>query len=56
MNETQDKMINDYLEKEKQNRNEQSSFVKTLVFMIIIFAGVLLGIFLFADNLEKILL
>ncbi len=52
MNETQDKMINDYLEKEKQNRNEQSSFVKTLVFMIIIFAGVLLGIFLFADNKE----
>ena len=42
--------LNNYLEKAQENRKEQSTFIKTLVVMIILFIGTLFGIFLFADN------
>ena len=42
--------LNDYLEQAKNNQKEQSTFIKTLIVMIILFIGTLFGIFLFADN------
>lgn len=44
--------VDNYLKYTQEGRNEQSSFVKILVVMIIIFIGVIFGIFLFADNKE----
>ena len=38
------------IERARQERAEQCSFVRTLVFMTIIFLGVLLSIFILADN------
>lgn len=49
---THENSTDKYLKQEEERRKEQSSFVKVLVLMIIIFLGVILGIFLFADNKE----
>lgn len=42
--------IDNYLKQTQESRKEQSSFVKILIVMIIVFIGVLFAIFLFADN------
>lgn len=44
--------IDNYLKQTQENRKEQSSFIKILIVMVIVFVGVMLGIFLFADNKE----
>ena len=42
--------INTYLKQAEEEKKEQSSFLKILAVMLIIFAGVIFAIFLFADN------
>lgn len=42
--------VNSYLKQAQERRKEQSSFTKILVIMIILFVGIICGIFLFADN------
>lgn len=44
--------IDIYLKQTEAERKEQSTFIKILVLMLIIFAGVIFAIFLFADNRE----
>lgn len=45
-----DNPVDSYLKQAAENRKEQSSFIKILIVMIILFAGVIFTIFLFADN------
>ncbi len=42
--------VDNYLKQAQENRKEQSTFAKILVIMIILFIGIICGIFLFADN------
>ncbi|MDR1168556.1 MAG: LCP family protein [Heliobacteriaceae bacterium] len=42
--------INPYLRTAKQNIEEQSSFLQVLTIMMVVFLGVLLGMFILADN------
>ncbi len=44
--------IDIYLKQTEAERKEQSTFIKILILMLIIFAGVIFAIFLFADNRE----
>ena len=44
--------IDTYLKQAEEERKEQSSFLKILAVMLIIFAGVIFALFLFADNKE----
>lgn len=50
--ERENNTVNNYLKQTQESRNEQSAFIKILVVMIIVFVGVIFGIFLFADNKE----
>lgn len=48
----QNNHIDNYLKHAQETRKEQSSFLKILIVMIILFAGTILALFLFADNKE----